>query len=335
MAALVLNFVGWFMKLTGKWIVSGLLAGFMTAGATAWAQDAQQNPPQSTIDERVIEDALEAIRNKEFEKGIKMLQGLADQANPDALFHLAELARLGIGGKQSNTVAMMYYRLAGKMGNEKAAMKLANLLYFDGEGTPDEISEALAIWQTYALQDNAEALYLLGIIYWNGENGRTPDPLRGYGLVWRSAESGYNDAVQSELTMRAQLPGEARAAGQAYGERLAELGFTDELIGMDLLVEGWHPDEKKAAEKPDNWATVWRLEVGFAMYEDDANAMLEQIKRDHGELIVGLHSEVVKAPNRIERYRLIFGPFDSMHPAVNLCVSLKRAGFDCFAKPPT
>ncbi len=323
------------MKLTGKWMFSALLAVFLMAGVTTGAATWAQDPQQSSADDRVIEDALNAIRNQETEKGMGMLQGLADQANSEALFHLAEMSRLGVGGKQSMTVAIMYYRLAGKLGNEKAAMKLANILYFDGEGTPTEISEALAIWQTYALQDNAEALYLLGLIYWNGENGRTPDPLRGYGLIWRAAARGYNDAIQSELTMRAQLPGDARAVGQAYGERLAQLGFTDELIGMDLLVEGWQPDEKTAAEKPDDWTAVWRLEVGFAMREDDANTMLAQIKRDHGEVIVGLFGEVVEAPNRIGRYRLLFGPVDSLHSAVNLCVSLKRGGFDCFAKPPT
>jgi len=323
------------MKQVVCWVFSGLFAVFLLASSVAWAQDAPApNPQSSSADDRVIEDALNAIRNQDTEKGMGLLQRLADQANPEALYHLAEMSRLGIGGKQSMTVATMYYRLAGKLGNEKAAMKLANILYFDGDGTPAEISEALATWQTYALQGNAEAAYLLGIIYWNGENGRTPDPLRGYGLVWRSAQTGYNDAVQSELTMRAQLPGKARDAGQIYGERLDELGFSDELIGMDLLVEGWEPDEKKASEKPDDWTKVWRLEVGFAMRQEDAAAMMERINRDHAETLKGLFGEMAESPNRPGRYRLLYGPAEGLHAAVSLCVTLKRAGFDCFAKPP-
>jgi len=326
---LVLILAGWVMKLTGKWIFFALVALVLTGGAMA------QDPSAQTADDQAIEDALDDIRNGEPDKGISQLKRLADQANPNAIYHLAEMARLGIGGEKSMPVAVMYYRLAGKLGNEKAAMKLANILYFDGGGTPTEISEALATWQTFALQGNAEAAYLLGIIYWNGENGRTPDPLRGYGLVWRSAQTGYNDAVQSELTMRAQLPGKARSAGQVYGERLEELGFSDELIGMDLLVEGWVPDEKEeAAAKPEDWTTVWRLEVGFALREEDANAMMERINRDQAETVKGLFSEIVESPNRIGRYRLVFGPVDGLHSAVSLCVGLKRAGFDCFAKPP-
>ena len=328
------------MKLTGNGLFFAFFALALTVAPVAWiggtGSAAAQDAPAQSADERSIEDALDDIRNKETEKGISQLKRLADQANPEAIFHLAEMARLGIGGEKSKPVAMMYYRLAGKLGNEKAAMKLANMLYFDGGGTPAELAEALATWQTFALQGNAEAAYLLGIIYWNGENGRTPDPLRGYGLVWRSAQSGYNDAIQSELTMRAQLPGKARSAGQVYGERLEELGFSDELIGMDLLVEGWEPDAKEdAATKPEDWNTVWRLEVGFALREADANAMMERINKEHPETIKGLFGDIVESPNRVGRYRLLFGPVEGLHSAVSLCVGLKRAGFDCFAKPPS
>lgn len=339
------------MKMTVHWFFSGFFALALALTSGLWAQDESVPPPaspppaspppaspppaSSSADDLVIEDALDAIRNQNTQKGMDLLQRLGDQANPTALYHLGEMARLGIGGKQSMDVAMMYYRLAGKLGNEQAAMKLANILYFDGDGTPAEVAEALSIWQTYALQDNPEAAYLLGIIYWNGENGRTPDPLRGYGLIWRSAQAGYNDAVQSELTMRAQLPGDARKAGQIYGERLEYLGFTDELIGMDLLVEGWEPDEKDTTVvKPEDWTKVWRLEVGFAMREADAKATMERIDQDHAETLEGLFGEIDESPNRPGRFRLLYGPVDGLHAAVSLCVTLKRDGYDCFATPP-
>lgn len=324
------------MKVTIHWVFCGFFALMLAATPGLLAQDQSASPPDSsTADDLVIEDALNAIRNQDTEKGMGLLQRLADQANPTALYHLGEMSRLGIGGKQSMNVAMMYYRLAGKLGNEQAAMKLANILYFDGENTAAEVAESMAIWQIYALQENAEAAYLLGIIYWNGENGRTPDPLRGYGLVWRAAQAGYNDAVQSELTMRAQLPGKARDAGQIYGERLEYLGFTDELIGMDLLVEGWEPDEKDTTVvKPEDWTKVWRLEVGFAMREADAKTTMERINQDHGETLEGLYGEITESPNRAGRYRLLFGPVGGLHAAVSLCVTLKRDGYDCFAASP-
>lgn len=290
----------------------------------------------SDVDQQSIEDALDAIRASDYQTGRAILEALSQQGNPDAFYHLAEMSRLGIGGETSMSIAVMYYRLAGKLGSEKAAMKLANILYFDGEKTDAEVAEAFATWQTYALTGNAEAAYLLGIIYWNGENGRAPDPVRGYGLVWKAAQAGYELAVNAELEMRSLLPGDARTAGQAYGQQLAELGFSDEHLNIELLVEGWTPDndEDEIAEKPEDWSAVWHLEVGFAMREPDAAAMLEEIQKEHGDLIKGLHSEMVESANRTGRYKLVFGPIDGMHSAVRMCVDMKRAGYDCFAKPP-
>lgn len=295
------------------------------------AQDTAQS-----ADQQSIEDALNAIRDGDHQTGRAMLRSMSEQGNPDAMYHLAEISRLGIGGEASMSIATMFYRLASRLGHEPAAMKLANILYFEGEQSIQETAEAFSIWQTYALTDNAEAAYLLGIIYWNGENGRTPDPVRGYGLVWKAAEAGYQDAVAAELEMRTLLPGDARQAAQNYAGRLSELGFSDELLNMDLLVEGWSPDEEETlVEKPENWSAVWHLEVGFALREEDARTMLSEILENHSGVVKGLFNEMVPSPNRLGRYKLVFGPLEGMHSAVNLCVDLKRAGFDCFAKPPS
>ena len=295
-------------------------------------QDSESN---LTVDEQSIEDALNAIRAGDFKTGRATLEFLSEQANPEAMYHLAEMARLGIDGEVSMPIAIMFYRLSSRLGNAKSAMKLANILYFDGDKTPAEIAEALSVWQGQALAGNAEASYVLGGIYWNGEGGRTPDPVRGYGLVWKAAEAGYKDAVNLELEMRTLLPGDAREAGQIYAQRLSEFGFSDELLNMDMLVEGWTPDEdEEVVEKPEDWSTVWHLEVGFAMREEDAQRILGEINQDYAKVVDGLFSEMVPSPNRLNRFKLVFGPLDGLHAAVSKCVDLKRGGYDCFAKPP-
>ena len=317
-------------------LVIALLLSAMTAAATAQDEDNLVPSP----DELTVEGALTALRNGEMAKGTAILQALGEQADPVALFHLAEMARLGIGRDEpSMPIATMYYRLSGNLGNEMAAMKLANILYFDGTGTEAEISEALSIWQTYAIEGNAEASYLLGILYWNGEHGRPADPVRGYGLVWRASQAGYRVAVQTELTMRSQLPGDARTAAKAYGQNLEQHGFSDELLAIELLVEDYVPeaggDTSQGGERPEDWTKVWRLEVGFAMRDEDASALLTRIRSEHGSSVADLYGEVTPSPNRPGMYRLVFGPIDGMHDAVGRCVALKRAGHDCFAKPPT
>jgi hypothetical protein len=291
-----------------------------------------------TVDEQSVQDALEAIRGGDIEKGASIMQRLGEQANPEALFHLAEMARLGVGRDASLPVAIMYYRMAGQMGNVPAALNLANILYFDGSGSEAEMAEAIGIWQTQALLGNSQAAFLLGMVYWNGEIGGTPDPIRGYGLVWRAAQSGYNDAVQAELTMRAQLNGDASRLGQKYGAALEAEGFSDELLGMNLLVDGYEVGsadaDGEAAKKPEDWNTVWRLEVGFAMQEQDARKLLQRIQIEETATVKDFFGEVSKSPNRPGMFRLLFGPIGNMHKAVSSCVKLKRAGYDCFAKAP-
>ena len=310
---------------------ASFLVFVVSTSSVVAAQDSE-----TSVDDQSIEDALNAIRDGDHQTGRAMLRTMSEQGNPDAMYHLAEISRLGIGGDASMSIATMFYRLASRLGHEKASMKLANILYFEGTQSAAEMAEAFSIWQTYALSGNAEAAYLLGIIYWNGENGRTPDPVRGYGLVWKAAEAGYKDAVAAELEMRTLLPGDARQAAQTYGARLADFGFSDELLNMDLLVEDWEPDaEETVVEKPEDWTAVWHLEVGFALRQDDAENLLADILENHAKSVEGLFNEMVPSPNRVGRFKLVFGPLEGMHSAVNLCVDLKRAGYDCFAKPPS
>lgn len=311
-----------------------LLVALVCSGA-AMGQDQQST---TDADDLSVNDALEYIRNGDVDTGMDILESLGQQANPNALFHLAEMARIGIGREKSLSVATMYYRLSGQLGNEAAALKLANILYFDGDGSEAELAEAVSIWQTYALKGNPEAAYVLGTLYWNGDVGNSPDPVRGYGLVWRAAQTDYKPAVQTELTMRAQLNGDARNAGEEYGKALEVEGFSDQPLALELMVEGYVPgtndDDEKTAEKPEDWTKVWRLEVGFAMGDGDAESLLQRIRREEANVVKGLYGEVIKSPNRVGMYRLVFGPINSMNDAVSRCVALKRAGHDCFAQPP-
>lgn len=323
-----------------RWMmIAGIIACAFGPGATAYQDSgASSDIPLTDPD---VEAALEALRNEEITKGLSILKSLAEQGNPIALYHMGETARLGIGREPSPSVSVMFFRMSAQMGYEVAAMKLANILYFDGEGTKAELDEAMSIWKEYALKGNREAQFLLGMIYWSGEHSGIQDPVRGYGLVWRAAEAGYNDAIQAELTMRAQLNGDARTVGEEYGRKFEEIGIDDsEPLRLDLLVEGYVSGtadtslEPEEIEPPENWQAVWRLEVGFAMDEEDALVLMRRIQAEEVETVKDLAGAVIPAPNRDNAFRIVFGPVAGLNDAVRMCVDLKRAGHDCFAKPP-
>ncbi|NVJ98956.1 MAG: sel1 repeat family protein [Alphaproteobacteria bacterium] len=275
------------------------------------------------------------IRQGNVEAGIDMLRRIGELGNAEAFFYLAEINRTGDVKEASEQVSMMYYRLASQMGNKKASLNLANILFFDGSGSRAEVEEALAIWQQYAMLGDIESIYLLGMLYWNGEGGQVPDPIRGYGLIWRAAEAGYPPAQETEPAMREQLNADAIAAGQTYASDFEVKGFDNKPLDIHLVTDQEiaipEPDE---VEKPTDWTTVWRLEVGFAMSREDTEALQKDIYAKKKGAVEGLHSEIIEAPNRPGLYRLLFGPIGGMQNAVSKCVDLKRGGFDCFAKPP-
>lgn len=298
---------------------------------------------QSQSDDEAVQDALELIRSGDMQRGVLMMQELAEKGMPEALFHMGEIHKLGIGKDEPNIpVATMYYRLASRLGHERASLLLANILFFDGDGSDTTYAEALEVWQSLALKGYSEAIYMLGMVYWNGEAGTTRDPIRGYGLVWLASEQGYSDAIQNELSMKAMLNGNARETAMDYATNLEDRGFGTEPLAIDLVLDSVPgapvstpvPAEEKPLEKPDDWSQVWRLEVGFAMSELEVERLHAVINSTQAKVVGSLFSEVVESANRPGLYRLVFGPVKSMHDAVTRCVDLKRAGHDCFAKPP-
>lgn len=345
------------------------LMGLSTVGLLPGAEAQEE---QMTADEGSVEDALNFIRNGRIDRGTIILQRLAGEGSSDSLFHLGELYRLGIGREKANNVATMYYRLSAALGHKTASLSLANMLFFEGDGTDKTVSEALSVWQNLAIEGNAESIYMLGMIYWNGEASLDRDPIRGYGLVWRAAQSGYADAVQNELTMHSLLNAEAREAAMEFGKSISDASFGDESLAPELLATAT-AEEKAAAEDeaetqatvvdqqltpseevleeaparevvsakadvqaaaPEDWSAVWRLEVGFAMSKLDVSRLQSVINASQAGAVGNLSSEIAPSATRPGLYRLVYGPMKSMHQAVNVCVTLKRAGHDCAAKAP-
>jgi len=315
-----------------------------------------------SADEATVDAALDFIRNGQIDRGVFILQRLAGQGNADSLFHMGELFRLGVGRSKANDVATMYYRLAAALGHKTASLSLANMLFFEGDGSDKTLGEALSVWQTLALEGDVESIYMLGMLYWNGDAGLAQDPVRGYGLVWRAAQSGYADAVQNELTMHSLLNAEARQAAEEYGKSISEAGFGGEPLALDLLVaqapavdetppetpltiETEQPakvlEKEPVAEpaiepitEPDDWSTVWRLEVGFAMSEVNVRRLQSMISQTQADIVGKLFSDVAPSASRPGLFKLTYGPMKSLQDAVTTCVTLKRAGHDCAAKAP-
>ena len=305
---------------------------------------------QSTDEKaETVSEALDQIRDGKVNLGVQSLLELANGGNADAFFHLGQIYALGAGRTRSVSVAAMYFRLAGQLGHQRAELSLANLLFFEGEEGA-QLEEALQIYRQYAIAGEPEALYVMGLAYWNGDVTGESDPVRGYGLVWLASERGYTPAAEAELEMNGLLSFEARRFARKYAENLKEQGITDDLLAPELVDSETSDDDTLAepdvtVSTPDateqqnletmaDWEDVWRVEVGAASSREAANRLSRIIGQKMGDDAAGLQRRVIQMPDQPDRFKILYGPLDTFQDAVLQCVKFKARGYDCFSRAP-
>ncbi len=304
---------------------------------TAAAQEEMRPPAKITQDERIlIDNALRKLKAGKNAEAMTALRTLAEGGMGEAFFQLAEIYRLGLDGPAEINLAIMHYRLAAALDHQRASLSLANMLYFNEDRDEIDVFAAVGIWQQQAMLGNVEAMYVLGMLYWNGDAGLMSDPIRGYGLVWRAVQEGYADAFDSENKMLPLLTLEARRVGREYAENVAVRGFPEDPLAIDLVVSNMTPAAPGLIlrDTPENWDDVWSLEVGFNMKRLEADTLLKTITLTEKDILEELASDVISSKTREGTFKVVFGPMENMQEAVSFCVKLKQADYDCFAKPP-
>jgi len=288
------------------------------------AADIVQNNTKS------LDEALEMIRRGAIHDGTEKLRALGSEGNSEAYFHLGQIYRLDIQGDKSNDTAIRYYRRASEMGNQRASLFLANLLLFDEARTPKKEAEATRLLQMLSLLDNAEAQYILGTLYWNGDAGLNVDPVRGYGLIWRASKLGYDKAITNEVLMASDLTFELRNRSRLYADNLKHEGFGDGPIDLDLVL-----NSIVTAAGNDQQALLpmgqdrWQINVGLAQSHDQLPSYEIQLQKDVGAYLEGLNKTFQETEDGLHRF--LYGPLPTLEDAVTRCVYLKKKGYDCNA----
>jgi hypothetical protein len=239
---------------------------------------------------------------------------------------LAQIYRLGVHGEKSPDVAAMYYRLSYELGNLGAGKMLANILFFNDARTGDDEREAIIIWQKHALLSDAEAQYLLGTIYWNGDAGLEFDPIRGYGLIWRASEAGHKDAIASEVIMASDLSFASRNRARLYADNLMDERFSEVPLELEMILNDIATAAGGGSENLLEQG-IWKIDVGFAQSEEKISVYQSQLHQDVGGYLSGLDSGLHETENGL--YVLSYSPIKSLEEAVTRCVFLKQNGHDC------
>ena len=133
-----------------------------------------------------LDEALDALANKIYERALKRLEPLASEGNAAAQYWLGVMYNKGQGVQQDYVKAAKWYRKAADAGYFKAQTNLG-VLYANGHGVKQDYREAVAWFLKAAAQNDAEAQHNLGISFATGQ---------GVTLNYETAASWFRKAAQ-------------------------------------------------------------------------------------------------------------------------------------------
>ena len=102
----------------------------------------------------------------------------ADQGDADAQFNLGVMYDNGEGVPEDDTQAVAWYRKAADQGHARAQFNLG-AMYGNGQGVPQNFTQAVAWYHKAADQNHARAQFNLGFMYDDGE-GVPQDNVEAY-----------------------------------------------------------------------------------------------------------------------------------------------------------
>jgi TPR repeat protein len=114
-----------------------------------------------------FEDATKAYYRGDYETAYRLIKPLAEQGLPEAQFNLGLMHDNGQGVPQNYSEAVKWYRKAAEQGNAKGQYSLG-MMYNKGQGVPQDHAEAVKWYRKAAEQGNAKGQYNLGMMYYRG-----------------------------------------------------------------------------------------------------------------------------------------------------------------------
>jgi cell division septation protein DedD len=261
-----------------------------------------------------LDDASAAYHRGDFAAALKLIRPLAEQGDARAQANLGVLYENGQGVPQDDTEAAKWYRKAADQGDASAQFKLGGL-YWQGKGVPRDGEEAFKWYMKSAEQGYADAQNTIGVMYWTG---------RGI--------------AQSDATAKQWFQ---KAAAQGHAKARKNLQEMEEKGRLALA----NPPEKTPKKAPPGAAATapapapagdYRVQLGSVKSEAAAETEAVRLRRLHREILGDLTIAQVRADlgERGVYYRLRAGPLKDAAAATALCHELAARNQGCIVIAP-
>ncbi len=144
-----------------------------------------------------LQDAVDAIRRKDYPAAVRLLEPLARAGNAAAQTRFALLYYHGHGVRESDALALQWFERAARQGLAEAQFHLGNMYAYGLAAlSPDTDGNRLAAQWYFeaARQGHADAQYSLGILFLTG-SGVTQNTEQARLWIARAAAQGHADAA--------------------------------------------------------------------------------------------------------------------------------------------
>ena len=167
-----------------------------------------------------LNSAIDKYKFGDFRSAIKQWEQLARMGNPDALFNLGQVYRMGNGVDIDMAKVEYFYRRAAQSGHMEAQNNLASLYFFDEKDTTRR-GEALTWWRLAARHGHGQSQYMLAVLHYNGEH-LPKDNIQAFAWVVLAREAGVEAALVAERVMRRTLSVNEMTQGRLLSRGLLE-----------------------------------------------------------------------------------------------------------------
>jgi len=145
----------------------------------------------SSVCQAGFQEGVAAYNHGNYKTALKEFR-LVEQGDAMAQYNLGLMYDNGEGVPEDHTEAVKWYRKAAEQGLAKAQFNLG-LMYDNGRGVPEDHTEAVKWYRKAAEQGLAEAQFNLGFVYANGE-GVPEDDTEAVKWYRKAAEQGLAKA---------------------------------------------------------------------------------------------------------------------------------------------
>lgn len=269
--------------------------------------------------------------------------------NPNALYNLGQLSRMGRGTEQDFIKAEAYYLRAAEKGHVGAQRNLGTLYYFGRINAVDH-TKAFKWLIKAATSGDIKSQLMTGTMYFNGEATEN-DNIRAYAWIFLSSQSGLTRAINALDKLTAVMTPEEIIQARNLAPTLISNQLSPDDVGLMVrqqeadnppsstlnniipeTIAPLIPEAPAVTAAPKGATDNYRVQLASFSAENTAKKALKILQDKFPKLLDGRQGniEYVDLGKKGIFYRLQLSPFNRKSDAQEYCRKLQQNNQNCY-----